>query len=151
MAPIAIVGIGETPPVRRSDKDVRELTVDAVLAALTKLCPEEPLKGCSYVNKGLYRKYRSEWMAANRAISRDYLQTAPLFRTDIPRPRDLELYQIDRDALATVIRRATDTLSKGSYPDYRSLLARAMLLAVAEQDLWPLVSGDEPATLLGWV
>ena len=33
-APIAIVGVGETPPVRRSEKDVRALTIDAVLAAL---------------------------------------------------------------------------------------------------------------------
>lgn len=33
-ASIAIVGIGETPPARRSDKDVRTLTIDAVLAAL---------------------------------------------------------------------------------------------------------------------
>ena len=31
---IAIVGIGETPPVRRSDKNLRELVVDAILAAL---------------------------------------------------------------------------------------------------------------------
>ncbi|MGK0168961.1 MAG: acetyl-CoA acetyltransferase [Gammaproteobacteria bacterium] len=31
---IAIAGIGETPAVRRSSKDVRELTVDAVLEAL---------------------------------------------------------------------------------------------------------------------
>ena len=33
-APVAIVGVGETPPVRRSPKDVRALTVDAVVAAL---------------------------------------------------------------------------------------------------------------------
>ncbi|MCH9673255.1 MAG: thiolase family protein [Gammaproteobacteria bacterium] len=32
--PVAIVGIGETPPVRRSDKDVRTLVIDACLAAL---------------------------------------------------------------------------------------------------------------------
>lgn len=31
---IAIVGIGETPPTRRSDKDIRELAVDAIEAAL---------------------------------------------------------------------------------------------------------------------
>jgi acetyl-CoA acetyltransferase len=31
---IAIVGIGETPPARRSARDVRALTVDAVMAAL---------------------------------------------------------------------------------------------------------------------
>ena len=31
---IAIVGIGETPPVRRSGRSLRAMVVDAVLAAL---------------------------------------------------------------------------------------------------------------------
>ena len=31
---IAIAGIGETPPARRSDKDVRALVIDACIAAL---------------------------------------------------------------------------------------------------------------------
>ena len=124
---------------------------DEVLRILQKMCPEEPLKGCSYVHKGLYRSYRSEWAKANRAISRDYLDGAPLFHSTIPRPRDLELYQIDAQALAAVIARATAELREGLYSDHRPLFARALLLALAEQGLWDLLPVDDSAVLLGWV
>ncbi len=39
----AIVGIGETPPVRRSGRTLRAMVVDAVMAALADagICPKE--------------------------------------------------------------------------------------------------------------
>ena len=38
-APIAIVGVGETPPARRSEHDLRALVLDAVGAALAPVTP----------------------------------------------------------------------------------------------------------------
>lgn len=68
---IAIVGIGETPPARRSEKDVRALTVDAVMAALEDagLKPGD-IDGIVSDGVVMPTTVPHEWLAAQLGIDR---------------------------------------------------------------------------------
>lgn len=68
---IAIVGIGETPPARRSDKDVRELTLEAVLAAIEDagLSPDE-VDGIVTDSVVMPTTVSHEWIAAQLGAER---------------------------------------------------------------------------------
>lgn len=122
-----------------------------VLKLLLKLCPEEPLKGCSYVNRGQYRRNRQQWLQANRAIAKDYLNGEPLFQRVIPGPQDLEVYRLDKSRLGDYLQQMLKVFGKGKYPAYRALFARATLLAIAEQDLWHVLNAPDRELMLSWV
>ena len=68
---IAIVGIGETPPLRRSDKDVREMTLDAVLAAIDDagLSPKD-VDGIVTDSVVMPTSVPHEWIAAELGVDR---------------------------------------------------------------------------------
>jgi hypothetical protein len=126
-------------------------TNEDLLDVLLKIYPEEPLKGCSYVNKALYRRYRQQWLRVNRTISQEYLNGDTLFHKDIPVPEDLDIYQVDKSRLADFIREMVRLFSKGKYPGYRALFTRATLLAMAEQDLWHVLEAPDRELLLSWI
>jgi len=122
-----------------------------LLNVLQKIYPEEPLKGCSYVNKAQYRRYRQQWLRANRTIAQEYLNDEQLFRQAIPMPEDLEVYQVDKDGLGACLQQLLKVFGKGKYPAFRALFTRAALLAVAEQDLWHVLTGPERELMLSWI
>jgi hypothetical protein len=124
---------------------------DEVLRVLAKICPEEPAKGCLYVHKGLFRKYRKEWLQINEALSADYLQDRPLFNGSIPKPEELDLYKINHLKLAGYIKNMVNIFGKGKYREYRALFAKATLLILAEQDMWYVLDAESRVELLKWV
>ena len=71
--PIAIVGVGETPSVRKADKDLRALCVDAVLAALDDagIGPSE-VDGIVTEAGIMPTGVPHEWMAAQLGIQSCY-------------------------------------------------------------------------------
>ena len=124
---------------------------EEVLKVLQKVCPDEPLKGCSYVHRGLYRKYREQWELTNQAIAEEYLHGKPLFERPIPEPEDIELYQINRYCVAGYAQHMFGIFKKGRYRKYRELFAKATLLALADQDLWHCLNKREQQKMMGWI
>lgn len=123
---------------------------DQVLNVLAKVCPEEPMKGGLFVHRGLYKQYRQRWLAANDALSRDYLGGRPLFEEPIPRPVELDLYEVDQLRLAGYIDNMARVFASGKFPELRSLFARATLLAMAEYNQWHVLDEDRRGALLAW-
>jgi hypothetical protein len=125
---------------------------EAVIKVLLKVCPEEPVKGCCYVHRGLYRKYRDQWVATNRAIAVDYLGREEFFLADIPEPEAIDLYTIDRYKVAGYAQHMFKIFKKGRrYCQYRDLFARATLLALAEQNLWHCLTPREQQQMMKWI
>ena len=124
---------------------------EEVLKVLAKVCPEEPVKGGSYVNRGLYRRYRQEWLGVNTAISRNYLDGEELFRQQIPLPEDVQFHKIDKLKVAGYTQNMFKIFNRGKYPDYRALFARATLLALAEQNLWHALEEADRHTMMSWI
>jgi hypothetical protein len=124
---------------------------DDVLKILLKICAEEPAKGCLYVHRGLYRKYRERWLQVNDALSKNYLQQRPLFDEPIPDPEALELYKVNQLRLAGYINNMVNIFGAGKYREYRELFAKATLLGLAEYDLWYVLDADRRTALLSWI
>ncbi len=124
---------------------------DTVLAVLAKIYPEEPAKGCLYVHRGLYRKYREQWLQVNDALSEDYLEHKRLFNQPIPEPQDLELYKINPLGVVDYVQNMVKFFRTDNYPEYRQLFAKATILVLAEQDLWHALDAGNRTILLGWV
>lgn len=124
---------------------------DKVMKILLDVCPQEPLKGCCYVHRALFRKLRDEWLQVNQAIAEDYLDGQPLFRQPIPEPDQVELYTINKYALAGYARHMFGLFNGGKHSGYRSLFARATLLALAEQNLWHALEAEDRAVMLSWI
>ena len=124
---------------------------DEVLAIIFKLCPEQSANDCVYVHPGLYRKYREQWLHANRSLEAEYLEGRSLFSQSIPLAKDLSIYRIDKSRAAGFAQSIFRVLDKGKYPEYRELFAKATLIMLAEQDLWQALQPEERAALLGWI
>lgn len=124
---------------------------DRVVDILNRLCPEEPAGPCFHVHRGLYMKYRKDWQKVNRLLSADYLQGEALFKEGIPEPGQIEIYQVDRDAVARSIGILVAAFESGEHGEHRELFAKAALLAIAEQDLWQALPAASHTQLLQWV
>lgn len=124
---------------------------DEVLKILQHVCPQKPVKGCSYVHKALYRQYREKWLQVNRAIAEEYLKSDELFREPIPEPESITLYKINKLALAGYAKHMFKIFKEGAYPEYRQLFARATVLALAEQNLWNVFDSADRDCMLSWV
>jgi len=124
---------------------------DDVLKVLARLCPEEPASSCQYIHRGLYRKYRQRWITVNKALADDYLQGKPLFNEPIPEADQVELYKVNQLKLAGSIENMVNVFRSGKYQEYRTLFAKAALLALAEYDLWYTLDSDYHTQLLKWV
>lgn len=124
---------------------------ESVLAVLLAACPEPLHEHCSYVHRGLYRSYRSDWIQVNRRLSRDYLNGEPLFTDPIPPPEKINVYQTDPQLVLDCLLQLYEAISKGRAKQHRSLFARAMLLILAEQDLWEGFGVSRRDTLVQWL
>jgi len=123
---------------------------DGVLKVLAVLCPEEPANPCQYIHRGLYRKYRQQWLRTNKSLADDYLGGRPLFNEPIPDADEIVLYKVNQLNLAGSIENMVNVFRTGKYAEYRTLFAKAALLALAEYDLWYTLDADYHAQLLKW-
>ncbi|MEM6579952.1 MAG: hypothetical protein AAF699_01695 [Pseudomonadota bacterium] len=124
---------------------------ESVLAALTDIWPEEPMPLCTYVHKGLYRRYRRKWLSANKRLSDRYLNGKTFFQDPIPPPEKVNEYRLDRTLLQSSVNALYDFFSRRADHRHRSLFARAMLLMLSECDLWDAFDARRADTLLQWL
>lgn len=124
---------------------------ESVLALLQQVCPEEPAPQCTYVHKGLYRKYRSRWIGVNKRLADEYLGGAPLFSSPIPPPEKVDLYHPDTVQIQGKLLALYEHLEAGRAQAHQSLFARAMLLILAEKDLWDEFGPQRSNKLLQWL
>jgi len=124
---------------------------DDILRLIFKMYPEEPAKGCLYIRKKLYSKYRIQWLAANKKLEEDFLHGESLFQHPIPPPGQLQQYAIDRMALAIFSPSLVKKIRKEEFGEYNGLFAQATALMLAEQNLWAALDTKERATLMEWV
>ncbi len=122
-----------------------------ILRVLLKVGPEAPAKAGSYVHRAVYRRYRDEWLQANQAISADYLNGEDLFKNQLPVADQVHIHKINKFSVAGYIKNMHLIFSKGEYSAYRSLFARATLLAMAEQNLWQALEAADRERILGWI
>ena len=104
-----------------------------------------------YGHRGLYRDYRSQWIQVNRRLSQDYLDGEELFAQPIPPPEKIAIYQTDPQALLQFLLQLYDYFDRPSRERHRSLFARAMLLMLAEQDLWEEFGTARRESLCQWL
>ncbi|MEP1471063.1 MAG: hypothetical protein ABJK25_08840 [Halieaceae bacterium] len=123
---------------------------DAVLNILAEVCPQEPGPRYQYIHRGLYAKYRQNWLDNNRAISSDYLGDKPLFLRPIPEPGEVDIHKVNRFTVAGCAQHLIAVYSWEKYPEYRRLFAKATALMLAEQDLWHALKPSERVRLLSW-
>ena len=122
-----------------------------VLGLLLAACPEQPVEHCMYVHRGLYREYRSRWIQVNTRLARDYLDGEPLFAQPIPPAEKIAVYQTDPRALLQCLEQLYAYFDAASAGPQRSQYARAMLLMLAEQDLWDEFGAARREALGQWL
>ena len=124
---------------------------ESVLALLRQVCPEASGKQCIYVHRGLYRQYRKDWIQVNKRVADEYLEGVPLFSKPIPPPEKVSLYQPELAKIELSLLALFDHFSSQGEHEHRSLFARAMLLILAEQDLWDVFESRRCSTLIQWI
>lgn len=124
---------------------------ESVLALLLRTCPEAPGKPCTYVHRRLYRQYRKKWIKVNKRIADQYLDGKPLFSEAIPSPEKVDLYQPELSQIEHCLLALFEHFSRPGEQEHRSLFARAMLLILAEQDLWDEFEPRRCNTLIQWI
>ena len=124
---------------------------ERVLRLLLEVCPEEPARGCIYVHRGLYRDFRSAWIQVNKRLSEKYLDGAPLFTNPIPPPEKMSLYQPELALILQYLLALFEHFDTARLHPHRSLFARAMLLILAEKDLWDEFGERRCKSLMEWL
>lgn len=122
-----------------------------VVRILLDACPESPLKQCIYIHKGLYRKYRQQWLKVNQRLAREYLGGQPLFNEPITTPEQLTVYEPDSALIGEFLLALFTYFSRARRERHRDLFARAMMLAVAEQNLWQQFGSERRSVVLQWL
>lgn len=123
---------------------------EEVLKVLYALCPEAPLRGCQYIHKSLYKKYRAQWLEENREISDNFLEGRNLFDKLIPTEDQVTVYELNRFGVALFVRNVFNYFHQGKYKKYRQLFSKATLLVLAEQNLWNAIDSSSRIALLEW-
>ena len=103
------------------------------------------------VHRGLYRDFRSAWIQVNKRLSEKYLDGAPLFTQPIPPPEKMALYQPEPSLVLDSLCALYAHFDTARLHPNRSLFARAMLLILAEQDLWDEFGERRRQNLLQWL
>jgi hypothetical protein len=124
---------------------------EGVLRLLQRVCPEQPVKGCIYVHRRPYRRYRSEWIKVNKRLSDEYLAGKPLFNDPIPPPEKMTLYQPELAQILDCLLALFKHFDGRSEQEHQNLFARAMLLILAEKDLWDEFGPQRCETLMRWL
>lgn len=124
---------------------------EKILALVKEMFPEKPAKGLLYVNKSLYRKYRSCWLQMNDILSQKYLDSRPLFEQPIPEPEGLEVHAVSLEDIAVFAGNCLRILGKASNAQYRPLFAKAILLFAIELQYWEKMPMPARQTLQEWL
>lgn len=123
---------------------------ERVLDLLFSLCPESPGSGTLYVNRGFYGRLREDWKIANRKLSAKYLDGAPLFASDFPRPIDLEPFAVSKPVLVEFLHKMIRTFSRGQHDDVRQLFSKAAMYMIAAEGMWNLLEEKQLQVLVRW-
>ena len=124
---------------------------DDILRIIFDLYPEAPAKGCLYVRKKLYMKYRVQWLVANEKLEKEFLHGETLFQQPIPTAGELTMYAIDRMALVVYLPRLIKKIKRQEFGVHNQLFAQAAALMLAEENLWATLNVHERTTLMEWV
>ncbi|MDH4042537.1 MAG: Stf0 family sulfotransferase [Gammaproteobacteria bacterium] len=124
---------------------------EGVLDVLQQVCPEEPAGPCSYVDRELYRSYRDRWLRVNKRLAETYLDGVPLFGNPIPPAEKVTCYQPEPQRVLESLLALFDHFSGRADLRHRSLFARAMLLILAEQELWEDFGSRRRDALMPWI
>lgn len=123
---------------------------DEVLNVLCALCPEDTEQPCQYIHKGLYRKYREQWIEENSNIARNYLDGRELFSQPIPAEEEVRVHELNRMGVALYAQNMFNHFEQGRYREHRQLFAKATLLVLAEQNVWNAIDAQSRSTMLEW-
>lgn len=124
---------------------------EEVLELLKDMFPEEPAKGLLYINKPLYRKYRSRWLKVNARLSTQYLDSKPLFTQPIPEADEVKLHTVSVEHMPVLIGNCLKILGKRGNSAYRPLFAKAIIMAAIEQRFWEKLPRPARQTLQAWL
>ena len=122
-----------------------------VLRLIFSSYPEQPAKSCLYVQKKLYQKLRREWLETNRKLEQDFLHGDTFFRQPIPPAEKLQMYSVDRMALAHFLQKVIKKLRGHYFGSHHTLFVKALILMLAEQDLWAALNEKDRSALMEWV
>lgn len=123
---------------------------EGVVRLLHRVYPETPVSSCTYVHRGLYRKYRKNWIKVNKRLADQYLGGEPLFTDPIPPPEKVTLYQPEIPQILECLLALFEHF-RGKSHEHQSLFARAMMLIIAEKDLWDEFGADKTGQLMQWI
>ena len=123
---------------------------ESVIKLLRRIVTEPSVTSCRYINAKVYSRYRDQWLDDNERISQTYLGGRPLFTQAIPGAAALPYYKVDRDDATRCVALVHEAFSKGRYRELRQLFSQAVLLCMAELNLWSDVDASARAALLNW-
>ncbi len=123
---------------------------DEVVRILYELCPEAPTKGCQYVHRSLYRKFRETWLEDNRVIAEQFLAGRELFSQTIPAAEEVAIYELNRMGVALYAQNMFNQFEKGRFRKFRQLFSKATLLVLSEQNLWNALDAQSRSIMLEW-
>jgi len=118
---------------------------------LQSVCPEPGMENCVYIHRGLYREYRSDWIKVNKRLADEYLGGKPLFTNPIPPPERITLYQPDLAHILDCLLVLYKHFEGEGESALQNLFARAMLLILAEKDLWDEFGPQRCDNLMRWL
>jgi len=124
---------------------------ESVLRVLLRTCPEAPLKHCIFVHRGLYSNFRANWIQVNKRLADKFLDGRPLFSRPIPPPDKVALYQPELARILASLLALFEHFRGRGEPEHRSLYARALLLILAEKDLWDEFGQERSEMLMQWI
>jgi hypothetical protein len=124
---------------------------EGVLRLLQSVCPEPGMENCVYIHRGLYREYRSDWIKVNKRLADEYLGGKPLFTNPIPPPEKVTLYQPDLAHILDCLLALYQHFEGEGESAHQNLFARAMMLILAEKDLWDEFGAQRCETLMSWL
>lgn len=122
-----------------------------LLDLLQQVWPEPPVEGCIYVHRELYRGFRQRWIQVNQRLEEAYLGGAPLFTSPIPAPEKVALYQPELPGILDCLRALFEHFDQERQHPLRSLFGRAMLLILAEKDLWEAFGRPRRDHVMQWL
>jgi hypothetical protein len=124
---------------------------EGVLRLLQSVYPEQGLANCVYIDRDLYREYRSDWIKVNKRLADEYLGGQPLFTDPIPPAEKVALYRPELACILDCLLALYAHFDVDGEPEHRNLFARAMMLILAEKDLWDEFGPRRCANLLRWL
>ncbi|GAB3281278.1 hypothetical protein [Parahaliea aestuarii] len=118
--------------VTRFDKKLN----DQVVQRIQRLCPEEPPRDVLYINRRLYNRYCQNWEAANREISKQFLQGKPLFSKPFAMAQNTQAFSVNKLSVLAFIEALMKQIERTDFQELASIFARGVLYLIADQNIW---------------